>query len=280
MNPFIAQLRAALWWLVPLAALLVLIGWEIGWGSEVRKRQPPDEPIAPKPVAASLLPDYGIEGGLAARTETVNRTLFNPTRRPAPVAVAEAAKPRMQRGLYALTGTTLAGDRSLAFLKEIKGGKARTVKQGDNIGGVLVAEVKPDRVRLALGDESEELMLKVATNPKPTPVPAAPAAVPGGGAAAPGAAPEAPVRPQQPAPGAAPRAQDAGQTLAERRRAARAAEAAAAAAAAAGTATPPASGAADSPPAAQTPAGTTQADPAWQAMEERYRRRSPAAQRR
>jgi hypothetical protein len=34
-----------------------------------------------------------------------------------------------------------------------------------------VADVKADRVVLAAGDESEELMLKVATNPRPTPAP-------------------------------------------------------------------------------------------------------------
>ena len=105
MNEFNAHLRATLWWLVPLAFLLVVIGWEVDWGAEVRKRPPPAEPVAPKPVAASLLPEYVIEGGVAGRTETVNRTLFNPTRRPAPVAVADAAKPQMQRGLYTLTGS-------------------------------------------------------------------------------------------------------------------------------------------------------------------------------
>jgi hypothetical protein len=263
MNPLLAQLRAVLWWLVPLVTLLALIGWEIDWGAEVRKRPPAEEPIPPKPVAAAVLPDYVIEGGIASRAETVDRTLFNPTRRPAPVAVAEAAKPRMQRGMYTLTGTTLAGDRSLAFLKEVSGGKARTVKQGDKIGSLLVAEVGPDRVKLALGDETEELMLKVVTNPKPTPQPAATAGTPGGATpGVPGAAPAIPARGQPPtaAATAAPQPAEAGQTLAERRRAARAAEAAAAAAAAA--------------PAAPAAAGSARADPAWQAMEDRYQRRS------
>jgi hypothetical protein len=52
------------------------------------------------------------------------------------VAVVEVAKPVMKRGQFALTGTTVAGERSLAFLKEISGGKARTVKMGDTINGL------------------------------------------------------------------------------------------------------------------------------------------------
>ena len=35
-----------------------------------------------------------------------------------------------------------------------------------------VAEVKTDRVKLAMGDEAEELVLRVATNPRVTPQPA------------------------------------------------------------------------------------------------------------
>jgi len=270
MSPLLARLRAALWWLLPLAALFVLVGWEIDWGSQVRKRAPPDDPIVPKAVAVALLPDYTVEGGVAARSETVNRTLFNPTRRPAPVAVAEAAKPRMQRGLYALTGTTLAGDRNLAFLKEVNGGKARTVKQGDKINGLLVAEVKADRVRLALGDESEELVLKVVTNSRPTPAaPTQAASAAGAPPGAPAGAPATAAPPQRPvqAPPVAATGQEAGQTLAERRRAARAAAAEASAAAAPAPPPPP-----ESQPAATS--GGDQADPRWQQMDQRYRSRA------
>ena len=92
-------------------------------------------------------------------------------------AVAEAAKPRMQRGQFALTGTMVVDGKSTAFLREVAGGKSRRVQQGETINGMLVAEVKPDRVRLTLGDESEELVLKVATNPQ--------ADGPAGGAGAP-----------------------------------------------------------------------------------------------
>jgi len=275
MNELVARLRASLWWLLPLALLAVVIGWEVDWGDAVRVRPSAPAPVAPSPVTAGLLPDYVIAGGVASHADTVNRTLFNPTRRPAPVAVAEVAKPRMEKGLYTLTGTTVAGDRSLAFLKETKGGKSRTVKQGDTINGMLVAEVKPDRVKLTLADDSEEITLKVVTNPKPTPQPAV-ARAPAAGAA-PGAPPQgaAAISPgAQARPPAA--GQDAGQTLAERRRAARAAEAAAAGAPPAqqsGVPMPAPAQPGAAQPAQQSGAAGQGADQGWAQVYQRYQQR-------
>jgi hypothetical protein len=229
-----------------------VIGWETDWGRAVEKRPQSAEAIAPKPVVTSLLPEFTIEGGVAARTETAQRTLFNPTRRPAPVASQVGAE-RLQRGQFALTGTMLVDGKSTAFLREVSGNKARRVQAGEKINGLLVAEVKPDRVLLILGDESEELMLKVSTNPRPTAPPAAVA--------------QAPTQPTGVAPTVATPpppavATDAAQTLAERRRAARAA-------AASPPAIPPAA-ATSAPPAA--PAGVV--DPRWQQMDQRYRERA------
>src|SRR5512144_1388435 len=95
------RLRASLAWLLPISLAVLLLGWESDWGTALRLRPPPPEAIAPRPVTTGLLPEYTIEGGLAAHTETVNRTLFNPTRRPAP-APAETAKQAMKRGQFTL----------------------------------------------------------------------------------------------------------------------------------------------------------------------------------
>ena len=220
MTELTGQLRAAVWWLVPLVLLAIIIGWETGWGKAFVRHPAPAEPIAPKPAVASLLPEYTITGGAAAHTEMVQRTLFNPTRRPAPAA-PEPAAGRMQRGQFALTGTLVIDGKSTAFLREIQGNKAQRVLAGDKINGMLVAEVKPDRVRLTMGDESEELLLKVGTNPRPTLQPTAPpvaTAVPAG--VPPGAVPPPVAVPSGTT--VAP-AQPPTQTLAERRRAARAA---------------------------------------------------------
>jgi hypothetical protein len=279
MNALVAPVRASFWWLVPAVLLAVAVGWETGWGRALRKSLPADEPVISKPVETALLPEYDIAGGVAARTETTSRTLFNPTRRPAPAGPQDGANARMQRGQFTLTGTLVADGKSTAFLRETGGSKAsRRVQQGQSINGMLVADVRPDRVKLTLGEEAEELVLKVATNPRPTPQPVA--AAPGPAGAAPvaqaraGAAPAAQAG-QAAAPAAMP--QGIPQSLAERRRAARAAEAAAGAA----------QGTTPTPAPATTPAATTTGgaapaaeviDPRWEQMDRAYRER--AAQRR
>jgi hypothetical protein len=185
MNPNV--LRPWLWWLVPFVALALLLGIETNWGRGIDWLPAPPPTIEPKPIAAALLPEYRIEGGLEAHTETVSRTLFNPTRRPAPVVAAEAARVTMPKGRFVLMGTAVAGERHIAFLKEVAGGKSRVVKQGEQINGVLVATVTADRVKFTQGDDSEELVLKTAPGPKtttpPVPPPPATAAAPQGGMA-------------------------------------------------------------------------------------------------
>jgi hypothetical protein len=193
----------------------------------------------------------------------------------------EAAKPRMQKGQFVLTGTAVVEQKSVAFLRESAGGKSRSVRVGETINGLLVAEVKPDRVRLTMGEDSEELLLKVAAGPRTTvqavqPVaaggPGAPVAGPPGGpgigggpaAAAPGTAAPGTAAPGTGAPGQAAVDRsgytDTEASLLERRRAARAAQAAAEAAARSGQAVPPAL---PSAPSTTTPATPSAPDPAW-----------------
>ena len=205
---------------VAFVALCAVIGWSARVLAEPDSAAAPEAAAAPAPppVPITLLPDYRIEGGIASRRDTIERPAFVPTRRPAPAAVQEAPKPRMPRNQFTLTGTAVVDQKQIAFLRETAGGKARTVRAGESINGVVVAEVKADRVKLVMGDESEELLLKLAVGPKQTiqPQAAPPPGAPGQPAGA---------RPQvagQPAPDSgAPLDSDA--SILERRRAARAA---------------------------------------------------------
>jgi len=260
--------RSGLWWLLPSLALALLLGFEIDWGRKMHRLPDPPAALEARPVTPALLPEYKIDGGLAVRSETVSRTLFNPTRRPAPALAADSGKKQLQRGQFLLTGTTVAGDRSIAFLKEVAGGKSRTVRQGEQINGMLVAEVKPDRVKLMLGDESEDLILKVAAGPRTTVAPPQPVAAPAPAATVPTAV----STPQAAAP--PPATTDAAQILEQRRRFGRSPGQATGAAPAA---QPPAPGGvpATAAPSTAPPAGMpSSADPAWNDVYERMRQRA------
>lgn len=247
MNDRFAVVRNLVVWGVPFAIVAVALAYETDWGRGVDALPESPKASAAAPVTVSLLPEYKIAGGVDARKETVERVLFNPTRRPAPPAVQTAgpAGGSMQKGMYALTGTSMTGNVATAFLREVKGGKSHTVHRGETLNGIVIADVKPDHVRLKQGNEFEELQLKIGTGPKSTIQVAKPAppTVPGqpnahppaaGGTGAAGATPRA-VRPlpTAPAPTANAPANPSGtmsvsEILAERRRAARAAAAAAA----------------------------------------------------
>ena len=274
MDAFGTRSGILLFWAAALSAVVALIAWETDWGRQLTRAPVVPHVAAPPPVTLALLPDYRVQDA-ESRQQTVERPVFVPTRRPAPPAVPtaqEAATPRMQKGQFVLTGTAVVEQKSIAFLRESAGGKSRSVRVGERINGLLVAEVKPDRVRLTMGEDSEELLLKVAVGPRTTTQPAQPTAPgapgaptagqPGGpvaGGGAPAASSPGTGGPAQ-APGAQPGAGDAETSLLERRRAARAAQAAAEAAARSGQTVPPAL---PSAPNTTTPATPAATDPAW-----------------
>ncbi len=267
MNRISAKVQSWLIWLVPFVVLAVVIAWEADWGRKWRHVPATDAAVVPQPVSIAVLPEYRPAATLATQRDMVERTLFNPTRRPAPVAAAEAAKKRLQPGQFALTGTLIIDGKATAFLRESAGGKSRRVAQGELINGMTVSEVKPDRIKLTLGDESEDLILKVATGPKTTIQPVlAPAAQGAGGGAGFG--------PQAGTPG-----QSSADLLAERRRAQQAQEAAGAAA----SGRPPLLNAPPAgaylPPGGTVPANAAKqaVDPRWAESDARVRARQPGA---
>src|SRR4030095_1855305 len=125
------------------------------WGRALTRAPALDANVVARPLNVALLPEYKVDGGVEGNRETVERTLFNPTRRPAPPTVSAAAKSSMQRGQFVLTGTTVVDKTATAFLREVNGGRARRVGKGQIVNGMLVAEVRADRVKLTLNDDTE-----------------------------------------------------------------------------------------------------------------------------
>jgi hypothetical protein len=278
MQAIEARFRTWLLWLVPFAAVVLLLGWETDWGQALAPEPRADVPVKAQPVTVALMPEFKVDGGTDARRETVERTLFNPTRRPAPPAPPpKEQKASMAHGTFTLAGTTVTDGSATAFLREVNGGKVRRVRKGETVNGMLVEEVKADRVRLAQGGETEELTLRVAAGPKTTIQPAQPAPPQQQqqAGAANGAGSQAAHNPQRP-----PATQDVAEVLSQRRRAARAAEAQAArqqaqqqqqGAPAAGTpAAPTPRSAAQQQGASSQPQGNS---PGWAAVYQRMQQR-------
>ena len=174
MNTLQSSARGAIVWIAPFALLALLLAWQTDWGRAFARTPPPDTPAQAQPLSVALLPEYQPSSTPDKSRDAVDRTLFNPTRRPAPVAAAEVAKPKIQRGQFTLAGTIVVDGKTTAFLKEVNGGKSRRVGQGETINGMTVTQIGPDRVKLTLGDESEDLLLKVAAGPRTTIQPVVP----------------------------------------------------------------------------------------------------------
>ncbi len=138
--------------------LLLVIGFETGWGSRLRAPDPLTGPARGAPVEAKLLPSIVASAPEAAYPETGNRPLFVPTRRPSPAAVQAAT---MNKGQFVLQGVTIVGDLKIAMLKEKNGAKTYRVELGKEVNGITVSKIEPDRVTLKMGDDSEEVPLNV-----------------------------------------------------------------------------------------------------------------------
>jgi general secretion pathway protein N len=153
-----------------IAACVVALGVETDWGRALRPEPTLQAMKAAKTIDAALLPQFtlpSLDGGL---TESAERPLFMPTRRPVPSA---SPAPRMKPGQFLLVGTSRTkeyGDS--AMLKEIATNKTFTVKLGSTIQDMTLESVSADRVVLVLGEEKEELLMKARAQPRPAGAPA------------------------------------------------------------------------------------------------------------
>ena len=90
-----------------------------------------DAVVTPQPVVVAVLPEYQPVATPATQRDMVERTLFNPTRRPAPVAAAEAAQEAPAAGPVRADRHAVVDGKATAFLRENAGGKSRRVAQGE-----------------------------------------------------------------------------------------------------------------------------------------------------
>jgi general secretion pathway protein N len=169
--------------------LLAIVLLEIASGS-VAQRQLANAPVQrTAAVEAKLLPAIIAVSAEEAYPESGARPLFTPTRRPAPPG-AVAATSSMPKGLFVLSGVTIAGPLRIALLREKSTGRVVRAEKGKEVNGMTVLEIEPDSVTLAMSGDQEVIPLRVQKGP------GAPPAAPTG----PFAGPAAPAAPPAPAP--------------------------------------------------------------------------------
>lgn len=186
-------------WLILWAGLAAGIGIETDWGRQLQwpvaelAEAPPDvaRPVLTEPFR---LPEPDRHLTIATRP------IFVVTRLPAPPApVADSSRPSMKKDQFVLMGTTIVPEGKFAFLLEKAGNKSRVVAEGKEINGIMVKDVKADRVVLSQGGDTEVLVLKTIKPPPGSPAGAASATGATGAtgaAGAPGVTPPSGRRPQ------------------------------------------------------------------------------------
>lgn len=143
-----------------LGSLLYLDIWEQPSTSLPPTAQHPG--TGPVSVTSSL--DSLASLRLSDLTETLERPLFEPTRRairnevPPPKPVITVERPPPPPPSFKLLGVIISGDRSLAVLNADDGGMHR-LGVGDSLSGWEVLAVDLDSVVIARGSERQTLLL-------------------------------------------------------------------------------------------------------------------------
>lgn len=157
---------------------------------------------SPAPAAVSMPP-------LAALTQTVERPVFSPTRRPevaAQVEVEEAPSPASPAAqpppALQLSAVVIEAGRQLALFRHASGASgAATLRAttGESVAGWTLVEVRSDGVTLERGGQQHEIPLRTFEPAPVRPEPAMPRDAPGQAAPAPAVSPAQ--RPRRPVRG-------------------------------------------------------------------------------
>ena len=159
LTPF--RVEVAFWALL-CAGLAAGIGLETDWGHQW---QWPVAETAQQPATltnSALTEPYRLPSA-DVFIDVAMRPIFVFTRQPPPpLPPPEPPKPAMKKDQFVLTGVTIVPEGKFAFLIEKAGGKTRVATEGKEINGIMVKEIRPDRVVLTQYDDTEVLSLRVS----------------------------------------------------------------------------------------------------------------------
>jgi hypothetical protein len=152
-------------WLVLFSSLIYGIGIETNWGRQWSWPVAAPETVAPDFTTPPLTVPFNAPAP-DTLIEIALRPLFIVTRRPAAaLPPPEPPKPKMGKGQFFLTGTTIVPEGKFAHLVIIAGNKAVVVAEGKEINGIMVKTISPEKVVLTQFDDSETVVLKSSKAP-------------------------------------------------------------------------------------------------------------------
>lgn len=161
MNAHPAPMRPAPTRIALPLLVLALAAAGIAYGWQPAPAQRPTPRLEPAPTAAAALPSLPTLPALKDLTATIQRPLFEPSRRmpAAPVAAAAPAGP-LVLGKYRLLGIVSAGGKRSAVLAPLEGGGSRLLAAGGMLEDWLLAEVNEGSLLLRRGAASETVRLR------------------------------------------------------------------------------------------------------------------------
>ncbi len=154
------QLPAIL--LISTASLLVLkIGTELAWERPSGVPSPLQKAQDTPDLTLALQPEFVLPPMGKSFDAMLTRPLFTPSRRPSASESDTRLPSSMRRGQFTLLGVIITKEKKIAMLREIATGKVMNVQQGNEVNGMQLETLEPEKVTLKQGEEREDLVLKI-----------------------------------------------------------------------------------------------------------------------
>lgn len=154
-----APIRLLPWLLALAAAMLAALPW---------LPAPPESASTPAAAPAATMVQGISLPPLATLTETLQRPIFEPLRRPPPDrAVAVAPSGPTVIGRYRLLGIVTAGGQRQAALGRIEGGGSFLVGAGAALDDWRVIAVEEEAITVGRGEERQTVRLRKAAETAP-----------------------------------------------------------------------------------------------------------------